>query len=454
MDTEKNNKKILEYKKIIKEQKKKIKLEKKLIKKRKQEKYQKSKFGKTFLGRFLGKIFFIFGDRDSYTFSELLAVTIVSIILGFFTCFSVFTIIGGGRNYFKVSSELGKIYDVYQVLVNKYNGKVDKNKLIDTAINGMVSSVGDVYTSYQNVDDANNFNLLVNGSYEGIGCTIKQTDDLIEIVEIYDNSPAAKAGLKVGDKIIKVDNITVNKDTTTTNLANYIKVEANAKIKMVVLRDNKELEFMLERQKVEIPSVVTKTFDKNDKKVGYIGISIFSSVTAKQFEQKLIELEKNNIDALVIDVRGNSGGYLSAVNEIASSLLAKGEIIYQTEKNGKKVVTKDKTATKRTYPIAILTDGGSASASEILAAAIKERYHGYVVGTKTYGKGTVQQVKELSDGSMIKYTTENWLTPDGNWINGVGIEPTNEVKLSEEYMKEANDDNDNQLQEALKLVTK
>ena len=454
MDTINNKKKIREYEKIIKEQKKKIKLEKKTIRKKKQENYQNSKFGKTIIGKFFGKIFFVFGDRDSYTFSELLAVSILSIVLGFFSCFSVFTIISGGRNYFKVSKELGKIYDVYQVLVEKYSGNVDKSKLIDEAISGMVSSVGDVYTSYQDSKETDSFNQMVNGTYEGIGCTIRQVEETIEIVDIYDGSPAQKAGLKKGDIILKVNDKIVDKDLSSTELANYIKTEANGKIIIIVKRNDKEQEFVLERDKVEIPSVVTKTFDVNGKKVGYIGISIFSSVTASQFEKKLLELEEKNIQALVIDVRGNSGGYLSSVNSIASNLLAKGKIIYQTEKNNKIVVVKDKTSEKREYPIAVITNSGSASASEILAAAIKESYNGYVVGTKTYGKGTVQQVKELSDGSMIKYTTENWLTPNGNWINEVGIEPTNVVNLSEEYIKNPSDKTDNQLQEALKLVSK
>ena len=223
---------------------------------------------------------------------------------------------------------------------------------------------------------------------------------------------------------------------------------------MVVMRDKNELTFTLERAKVEIPSVVTKTFTKNDKKIGYVGISIFFFFFAKQFESKLLELEKTDISSLVIDVRDNNGGYLSSVTDIVSLLLPKGEIIYQVQKDKKKEITKDRTVAKRDYPIAVLTNNGSASASEILAAAIKESYHGYVVGTKTFGKGTVQEVKKLSDGSMIKYTTQNWLTPKGNWINGVGIDPTDEVKLDDKYYKEAIDENDNQLQKALELVSK
>ena len=165
-------------------------------------------------------------------------------------------------------------------------------------------------------------------------------------------------------------------------------------------------------------------------------------------------MEEKGIDGLVIDVRDNSGGYLTSVTDIVSSLLPKGKAIYQIQVNDNTKVTKDKTTEKREYPIAVIANGASASASEILAAAIKESYKGYVVGTKTYGKGTVQQVKKLPDGSMIKYTVENWLTPDGNWINEKGIEPTDEVKLDEKYYKEPKVENDNQLQKALELVSK
>ena len=174
----------------------------------------------------------------------------------------------------------------------------------------------------------------------------------------------------------------------------------------------------------------------------------------KQFKDKLEKLEDEGIDSLIIDVRDNNGGYLSSVTDIASYLLPRGKKIYQIQKNDDREVTKDKTLAKREYPIAILVNGNSASASEILAGVIKESYGGFVVGTKTYGKGTIQQVKKLSDGSMIKYTVENWLTPDGNWIDGVGIEPTDYVELSEEYINNPIEDNDNQLKKALELVSK
>lgn len=437
--------KILDSKNIIRLEKEKIKIEKKVIRKRKLKNLKKSKFGK-----FLSVFSF---SKDNYSFSEVFVITLISIVLGIFVCMSIISIIFGGRNIFKMANKFGKLYDVYDVLVDNYYGDINEEELIDSAISGMTSSVGDVYTSYSDVKTTDNFDDMVNGSYEGIGCTIMQEKDKIIVVEVYENTPASKASLKVNDIIKSVD----GKDALelgVNELSNYIRNESNGKVKMIIVRDDKEITIELEREKVDMPMVTSKTYEENNKKIGYISISLFSSNATEQFKKALEKLDKDNIKGLVIDVRGNSGGYLTTVTDIASLLLPKGEIIYQVQKDNKKTATKDKTSTKETYPIAVLTNGGSASASEILAAAIKESYHGYVVGTKTYGKGTVQQVKKLSDGSMIKYTTQNWLTPKGDWINGVGIEPTDEVVLSEEYKKNPDTKNDNQLKKALELVSK
>ena len=446
---DKNNKKIEDNKRMIKEEKKKIKSLKRDIRNIKKNKFKKTKFGK-FLKRSTG---FFSDERNTYSFSEVFVITLISLVLGAFACVYVLTIISGGRNYLKLSKELSKFYDAYDTLVDNYYGDLSKEELVDNAISGMVSSVGDVYTNYADSDETNKFNELVNGVYEGLGCTIQQVDsDTVKVALVYEDSPAEKAGIKEGDLIKKIDELDATEGIN--RLSEYIKKEATGDVKIVISRDNEEKTITLKRGTVEIPVVSTEVFTKNDKKIGYLKISIFSSVAAKQFENRLKELEKQGIDALVIDVRDNNGGYLTTVTDIASSLLPKGKNIYQIQKDNKKVATKDKTSTKREYPIAIIVNGNSASASEILAGAIKESYNGYVVGTKTYGKGTVQQVKTLGDGSMIKYTIENWLTPDGNWINEKGIEPTDEVELSKEYYENPTNENDNQLQKALEVVSK
>ncbi len=432
----KNSKdKILEAKKIIKQEKRKLR-------KRRIRNFKKSKLFSV-----------ISGNKDNYSFSEVFSVVLVSLVLGVFVCLTIFTIIFGGRNYFKFIKNFNKLYDVYDVLSDNYNGNVKKNELFDAAISGMVSSIGDEYTNYGNSQDAANFDDLVNGTYEGIGCTIMQDKDSISIAEVYENTPAAKAGLKKDDIIKSVDGKNAL-EMGVTKLSNYIRMESNGKVTMIIVREGKEMTIELERQKVEVPTVTSKVYEENGKKIGYLNISIFSSVSAKQFKKELKSLDKKKIDGLIIDVRGNSGGYLSTVTDIASLILPKGKVIYQTQKGKKKTATKDKTTDCEEYPIAILVNSGSASASEILAGAIKESYKGYVVGTKTYGKGTVQQVRKLSDGSMIKYTAQNWLTPTGNWINEVGISPTDEVVMKDEYFKDPKEENDNQLKKALELVSK
>ena len=444
------NKKILESKRIIKEEKEKIKIEKRNIRNKKLAKLKNMNIYKFFNG-----IISMFkNDRDTYSFSELFVVTLVSLVIGAFACFSTLTIVSGGRNYFKLSKDLGKFLDVYDTLIDNYYDEVDKEDLIDNAIEGMVSSVGDVYTSYADIEATNEFNELVSGIYEGIGCTIQLQEDGLKIIEIFDDGPSKKAGLEVNDIILKVDDKVITTDTDVNELSNYIKTKGDGHVEMVISRDGNEKTVNLKRGKVETPVVRTEVYEKNGKKIGYMSISIFSSVSSKQFKNKLLELEKEEIDGLVIDVRNNNGGYLTAVTDIASYLLPKGKIIYQVQKDNKKEATKDKTSTFRKYPIAVLVNGNSASASEILAASIKESYGGFVVGTKTYGKGTVQQVKTLTDGSMVKYTVENWLSPDGNWIDSNGVEPTNVIELDSHYYEEPVESNDNQLQEALNLVSR
>ncbi len=396
---------------------------------------------------------FVKKNKDKYSFEEVFVITIFSIVLGAFSVISILTIIFRGKNFIKIGKELDKFTSAYEVILDNYYGDIDKNKLIDSAIEGMVNSVGDVYTSYSNIETSENFNTVVTGEYEGIGCLILKSDDGIMIYHIYKDSPADKAGIKEKDIILSVDNKNT-KEMTLEDLSTYIRETKNKEVTLKIKREDQEKELKVKKSTVEIPYVTSEIIEKNNKKIGYIGITLFSSITDKQFHKELEKLENDGIDSLIIDVRGNSGGYLSTVVNISSYLLPKGKTIYQVELKGKKTKYKDETKESREYPIAILIDNGSASASEILASVIKESYGGLVVGTTSYGKGTVQQVLTLKDGSMIKYTIENWLTTKGNWINEKGVTPTNEVKLDEEYYKDPKRENDNQLKEALNLLSK
>lgn len=392
-------------------------------------------------------------EKESYSFDEVFSITIFSLLLGVLACFSVLTILNKGKNYFVLSKELAKFVDAYDAIVNNYYKEVDKDKLVESAINGMVSSIGDEYTSYSDKDVTDNFNETVNGKYMGIGALIMKSENDLVIYKVFEDSPSYRAGLKDGDIILKLDDKDT-KDMSVNDIASIVKNDTNKEVKLLVKRGEENLDITIVKDMVELPVVSGKVINHNDKKIGYISLSIFSSVASEQFNKELVKLEKEGISGLVIDVRGNSGGYLTTVTDIASYFLKKGDIIYKLEVNDKVTVRKDKTKESRDYPVAVLIDKNSASASEILASSIKESYNGYVVGTNSYGKGTVQQTLVLSDGSMIKYTIEKWLTPLGNWINEEGVIPTNYVELSSEYLNNPVFENDNQLNKALELVGK
>lgn len=390
-------------------------------------------------------------ERELYTSKEVIIVMIFSIGIGILMCFGGISIITG-KNYLAVTKDLKKVVDTYYAIVDNYYGELDRDKLIDGAVEGMISSVGDTFTSYSDTDSTSSFDETINGSYEGIGCTVATLEDgTISVIDMFEDSPSYKAGLKVGDIILKVDGESYE-GKNSNDISNYIKNSGKSKIVLTVKRDNEEKDISINLSKVEIPHVSGKVIEQDSKKIGYIKISLFASNSYKQFKNKLDELEKSNINDLIIDVRDNSGGYLSSVTDICNLFLDKGKVIYQLEDSKGKVKKKDTTKEKRKYDIVVLINGGSASASEILASAIKESYGGDIVGTNSYGKGTVQQTKKLLDGSMIKYTTQKWLTPDGNSINEVGVTPTKVVELNEEYFNNPTTENDNQLQEAIKLI--
>lgn len=390
-------------------------------------------------------------EKELYTSKEVIIVMIFSIGIGILMCFGGISIITG-KNYLAVTKDLKKVVDTYYAIVDNYYGELDRDKLIDGAVEGMISSVGDTFTSYSDTDSTSSFDETINGSYEGIGCTVATLEDgTISVIDMFEDSPSYKAGLEVGDIILKVDGESYE-GKNSNDISNYIKNSGKSKIVLTVKRDNEEKDISINLSKVEIPHVSGKVIEQDSKKIGYIKISLFASNSYKQFKNKLDELEKSNIDDLIIDVRDNSGGYLSSVTDICNLFLDKGKVIYQLEDSKGKVKKKDTTKEKRKYDIVVLINGGSASASEILASAIKESYGGDIVGTNSYGKGTVQQTKKLLDGSMIKYTTQKWLTPDGNSINEVGVTPTKVVELNEEYFNNPTTENDNQLQEAIKLI--
>lgn len=350
--------------------------------------------------------------------------------------------------------EFQEFFNTYNDILDTYYEEIDSKKLIEYGIKGMINYLGDKYSIYMNTTETESFNQEVEGYYSGIGCELRLEDDgKIMISKIFEDSPSEKAGLKVGDIIYKLEGEEIG-ETTPTELSTKVKGKDGTKVNLTVLRNNKEIELEIERTRISIPSVTSEIYEKNNKKIGYIYIDVFASNTAQQFKDELEQLEKDGIESLIVDVRDNSGGYLSTVKEIASMFVDKTKTIYQLDTRGEVEEVKSDSKEKRTYPIVVLVNHYSASASEILAAALMESYGADVVGVNTFGKGTVQKAYQLESGATVKYTIQKWLTPNGNWINGTGITPTEKVELDADYYDDPTPENDNQLQEALNIISK
>ena len=398
--------------------------------------------------------------KVGFNYAEVIVIMIITLILGGIVG-SFLTYFGKGKNIVKtvnvsennVPAELNEFLEAYENIIDEYYKDVDKNELLEAGINGMLQYLGDDYSTYMDKETTKAFNELVDGRYQGIGVEIVTIEGKTYINRVFSESPASEAGLKAEDIFLKVDGEDVS-SKNASEIASLIKDTGKAKVDIVVLRGEEELTFTLKLRTVNIDTVETDIFESNGKKVGYIYISVFSATTDTQFEKALLKLEKEGIDSLIVDVRGNSGGYLSTVTDMASLFLDKTKVVYQLDTKGVVERIYSDTKVSRKYPIAVLIDGGSASASEILAAALQESYGATVVGVNSYGKGTVQRAYQLASGATVKYTVQKWLTPNGNWINEVGVKPDVEVKLSDDYIKNPSNETDNQLQTAIKEVSK
>jgi carboxyl-terminal processing protease len=331
--------------------------------------------------------------------------------------------------------ELEKIGKAYKIISSQYVEDVDEQKLIEGAIQGMINTLKDPYSVYMNKETAEKFSESLDSSFEGIGAEVSMVDGKVTIVAPFKDSPAEKAGLKPNDQIISVNGESVE-GLDLYEAVLKIRGKKGTKVRLEILRPGvKEvLKIDVVRDEIPIETVHADVKKYHGKNVGYIEITSFSENTAQDFKKKLDELEKKNIDGLVLDVRGNPGGYLQSVEEILKELVPKDKPYVQIEdRNGEKQRFFSPLSKKKDYPISVLIDRGSASASEILAAALKEAGGYEIVGEKSFGKGTVQQALPMGDGSTIKLTLYKWLTPDGNWIHKKGVEPTVEAKQPEYY---------------------
>ena len=395
-------------------------------------------------------------NKRKFTTSETILLVVMSLLIGL--C------IGGLLSKTNVitktsvikNKNLQELIQNYDYIVNNYYEKVDQKKLVDGAINGMMESLDDQYSVYMDETQSNNFSITLDGSYKGIGVQIVQDEETgnIIIVSVFKNSPAHKSGLIAGDEIIEIDGVPCNK-YSVDEFSALIRESEKDTFELKVLRDGKKQDIKLNKSIVTLKSVTSEIYEKNDKKIGYIYIGIFASNTYYQFKDLLDELEKEKIDSLIIDVRGNTGGHLTAVDSILDIFLTSKQRLYGFEKNNKKTYIYGTGTENKKYEIVLLGDESSASASEVLIAGLKENLNSKFFGKKTFGKGTVQEMVNLTDGSQYKITIKKWITPKGNWINDTkGIIPDEEIDMSDEYYKTLSDEDDTQLNYAIKYLSK
>ncbi|WP_410770701.1 S41 family peptidase [Fontibacillus sp. BL9] len=316
-----------------------------------------------------------------------------------------------------------KIETAMQLVKNNYVEGVDQQKLVDGAIDGMMSALGDPFSSYMGPETAQQFSEQIEGSFTGIGAEVSMENGNVVVVSPIKGSPAERAGIKPKDILLSVNGESfegLSLNEAVAKIRGPKGTEAKIKVKRAGSTNN--LEYTIVRDDIALETVYARM---EDGKVGVIEITEFSMNTAERFKQELDNLEKQGMKGLVIDVRNNPGGVLQIVIEMAEHFVPKGKSIVQVEDKNKQ---REKTVSKgvgKTYPIAVITNKGSASASEILAGALQESADAKLIGEATYGKGTVQTSfsQELGDGSLLKVTIAKWLTPDGEWIHKKGIQP-------------------------------
>lgn len=304
------------------------------------------------------------------------------------------------------------------------------NNLEEGVYKGLVSGLNDPYSTYFTKEEMESFMQSTNGSFYGIGVTIQQNKEngRILIVGINEESPAQKAGMKVGDEIYKVN----GQDITTMEFESAVELirgEKGTTVDLTVKRDGKDVEMNVERAEIDVDSVASKVLDGN---IGYIYISGFKNNTYDQFKKQYDDLMAKNVKGLIIDVRDNPGGVLGIVEKIADMLIPEGNVVYTIDKNGNRQDYKSD-ANCINIPLAVLVNGNSASASEILAGAVQDSKTGVLVGTQTFGKGCVQNLYKIPDGSGVKITIQKYYTPNGVCIQGTGITPDYIVDDNTDY---------------------
>lgn len=381
---------------------------------------------------------------------NLISVIVIICITSIVSAVTAGIIVTNNYNlsYSDLSSDkdLSDFIKAYSNIVNNYYEDVDKEKMLDSALNAMLNYLGDNYTTYLTEDQRKSLEESLQGTYKGIGIEIDKDRIITKVIK---NGPAEEAGLQVGDKFISVDGTNLN-ETDGTAVGVLIRSTDKKAVDVVIERNGEELTFNVKIGTIEEPAI---TYEIKDNNIGYIQISKFSRPLTSQMESALKDLEANGMSKLIIDLRNNSGGYLDSAETTASLFLKKGKLIYSLEDKNSKEDYYDQTETSRNYPIVVLINNNSASSAEILAAALKDSYGAVLVGQTSYGKGKVQQTYDMEDGSMAKFTSARWLRPNGDCIDKKGINPDFEVAQTTQTDENGQEVTiDTQLAKALEVI--
>ena len=354
------------------------------------------------------------------------------------------------------STDLEKYLKRIKSTINRYylwNDQIDEEKLKEGAIKGYVEGLGDEYTEYIPAEEMEDYTENITGNFVGIGIYMIADKDSGRVVVYYPipESPAEKAGVKAGDQIISVDGTEYTADDFNT-IADYIKGEEGTTVNLEVERNGERIKFEIKREKINTNPITIEMLENN---IGYLKLPSFDEDTSKDFEEKVKELQSQGAQSLIIDLRNNGGGIVNEATDIADMLLDKGQTIISTvDKDNKTEVTYSKKDPTFTMPVVVLANENSASASEILSCSLQDNGRAKIIGTKTYGKGIIQTLLSLTDGSGLKITTEEYYTPKGSTIHKVGITPDEEVKLPDtvKSIYSVTKDEDTQLKKAIEVL--
>lgn len=358
-------------------------------------------------------------------------------------------IVSCGVRLSKDASSEEKVEALKKLIDEKYMGEVDEDALKEGLYKGYVQGLDDPYSVYYDEEETKELYETTEGEYSGIGVVLSQDlkSGVITLVQIYEDSPADKAGLKDEDILTKVGTLDVT-GMDLSEVVTYIKGEKGTEVELTVLRgeDADEVTVTAVRDTVEAQTV---EYEMLEDQIGYLAVSEFDSVTYGQYEEALEALSDQGMEGLVVDLRNNPGGNLNTVCDMLDLVLPEGTIVYMEDKEGKRQTYSSDDAHQLDVPMAVLVNGNSASASEIYAGAIQDHEAGTIVGTQTYGKGVVQQIFDLGDGTSVKLTIAEYFTPKGRSINGEGVTPDLEVEYEPD---EKDPEADNQLEAAAEAV--